>query len=379
MLLLHLADLHLGWEPSGWPPDRAGERRRRRDALLPRAVAVALERDVDAVVIAGDLFETFDPPAPLVEFALRELRRLTEAGVALVTLPGNHDEITYAASLYRRRADDWPGLLISNPWPAHVGTLELGGTALHLYGLAYTGGLTPAGTPLRDFPRLDAAGVHLATFHGTLGLPPGGERSLPLDADALGAAGYDYIALGHVHRPLRREFPAGPAVYSGCNAGKGFDDPGVPFWTLVHLEPGRARVEEVPADIQPVRDDAVDVTPLEDEADLDAAIAALADADAVQRIRLTGALHLPGLQVEALAVRHAERFFHLEVRDHTASVAPELLQRWARERTIRGAFVARMQRALEAAEDDAARARVQRALRYGVAALQGAGLPEAPG
>ncbi|MEW6046680.1 MAG: hypothetical protein AB1609_09395 [Bacillota bacterium] len=122
--LLQLADLHLGWAPGYMDEPRRAERRRRRDELLRRAV---------------------------------------------VTVPGNHDEITYADSVYRERARDWPGVLVQNPVPEHVSTLSVAGIPVHVYSLAYTGGLTPTRSALARFPRIGEPGFHLGAFHGTLG------------------------------------------------------------------------------------------------------------------------------------------------------------------------------------------------------------------
>jgi len=366
--VLHLADLHLGWQPARWPRARAERRRDRRDAVLERAVDVGLEAGVDAVVVVGDLFETFDPPEPLVERALVQLRRLVTAGVRLVTVPGNHDELTYGASVYRRRREDWPGVLVTNPLPAEVARLDVAGEVLHVVSLAYTGGVTPASAPLRDFPRSGEPGFHLAAFHGTLGLPAD-DRSLPLDEGALASAGYHYVALGHLHRPYRRELRSGPAVYAGCLEGKGFDDPGVPFLTLASWDGAAARIEEIPFDVQPIRDTVVDVTQVREPRELDDVIESMADPDAIQRVRLTGALHLPPVDAAALEARHEGAFFHLEIDDRTAAIAPDLVERWAAEPTIRGAFAERMQRLLQGADEDHRRT-VERALRFGVAALQ---------
>lgn len=371
MRLLHLADLHLGWEPSGWPAFDAAARRERRDGFLERVVDLALTERPDMVVIAGDLFETFDPPAPVVEEVFRQLRRLEAAGVRTVTVPGNHDEITYASSVYRTRANEWPGLLVTRPLPGHVASFEVDEDHVHLYGMAYTGGITLATRPLRDFPHTGEPGVHIAVFHGTLGLPAHGERSLPIDEAALAAAGYDYVALGHIHRPSRRMLPSGPAVYPGCNEGKGFDDPGVPFLTFANWEGGHAKVEEIPIAVQAIRSTDLDLTLMKDADDVDDALSALADEDAIQRVRLTGASHLPDLDLERLHARHAAGFDHLVIDDAAVAIAPDLVRRWAAEPTIRGAFVARMERRLQQAEDEGERAVLERALRYGVGALQG--------
>lgn len=369
--ILHLADLHLGWRPAFMPHDKAEERRRRRDALLERAVDLALDRrhGIDIVVIAGDLFETHRPEEPLVASAMAQLRRLEQGGVPVVTVPGNHDEITYPNSAYQNHREDWPGLLVTNPNPAHVATLTVQGTVVHLYSLAYTGGITQTQPPVNRFPRIDEPGVHLAVFHGTLG-DWGGDRSLPLDPAALGQAGYDYVALGHIHNPGEVRLGKGLAVYPGAVEGKGFDDPGTGQFTIACIDPGGVKLERVPAGAQPVVVHDLDVSAMADAAQVTAAVAALADPGAIVRVRLTGSA--PDLlNAEAIQAHCAHHFFYLDVVDETDSLSPQRLDRWAEERTILGEFIRRMRRRLEAEQDPGERAVLEQALRRGVQAMLG--------
>ena len=370
--MLHLADLHLGWTPRDWPTERARRRRTRRDRVLERAVEYALDHEIHLVVIAGDLFETYAPPADLVHSSIAQLRRLDDAGVTVVTVPGNHDELTYPDSVYRAHAERWPGVLVTSPTPQRLGPIPTLGGDVAIVSLAYVGGVTPARSPLNDFPDRAGGIPHVAAFHGTLGSGLG-ERSLPLDAQALGSKGYDYVALGHIHKPAVARLGSTPAVYPGCVEGKGFDDPGVPSWTVVTLGAGDARIEHVPVDIQTIDDLELDVTQFDTVDEIRERIQARQDADAIQRVTLTGSLHVADLDPDALAAEFAPHFFHFELRDRTTSVAAELLERWAQEPTVRGAFVQRMRERLEAAASDDERTTIVRALRYGVRALQGSG------
>lgn len=377
--LLHLADLHLGWTPRGLPGDLATNVRRRRDALLGQAVDVALAERVDLVVIAGDLFESYQPEAALVAATLAQLRRLTSAGIALITVPGNHDELTYARSVYRREGARWPGVLVTRPDPGPVADLRLAGERVQVTSLAYVGGVTPTLAPLRVFPR-EAGGVALAVFHGTLvgahvrpGDPFGGGRSLPLDQRALGDAGFAYVALGHLHVP--QEVPlagGGLAVYPGCVGGKGPGDEGAAHWTLAELGSGAARTRRIVGDVAPVWTRAVDVGTFDDVDALAGHVRGLGTADTWARVRLVGALAFE-VDPEALAERAGDAFLHLEVEDATTSIAPVLLDRWATQPTVRGEFVRRLRARLEAADDERERAVVSRALRRGLHALAGDG------
>ena len=364
---LHLADLHLGWSPTRLEGAKRREHRARRDDVLRRAVDFALEERLDLVVIAGDLFETHKPAEPLAHATLSELRRLTSAGVALVTTPGNHDEVTYADSVYHALKDEWPGVLVMNPTPEHVATFNLKGESVYIYSLAYTGGVTPAHEPLADFPHTGEPGVHIAAFHGTLG--SGDARSLPLQRAALERAGYDYVALGHIHLPSVTTLGRTPVVYSGCNEGKGFDDPGVPYWTVVEVEGGRATPKQVPCDVQPIRVLDLDMTALESPEEVEARVSAHAHADTMMRVRLTGSLHFD-YDPDSLEARFASAFYHFEVRDESEALSDALLASWASQRTVLGTFVAQVQAQLGQTESEAERQHLNRTLRYGVRALR---------
>lgn len=86
-----------------------------RDSLLERAVDYACDpaHGIDLVILAGDLFETHQPDAALTGRVIAALERLP---MPLLTTPGNHDEITYAQSVYRRAR--WPGILVTRATPS---------------------------------------------------------------------------------------------------------------------------------------------------------------------------------------------------------------------------------------------------------------------
>lgn len=90
-------------------------------------------------------------------------------------------------------------------------------------------------------------------------------------------------------------------------------------------------------------------------------------ADDLYRIRLTGETGEAGADPGALETALAGRFYALEVRDCTR-VAADV---WARagEDSLRGLFLRELRARWDAAEDDAARDAVVRAVRFGLAAL----------
>ncbi|MGW7452868.1 exonuclease SbcCD subunit D [Streptomyces sp. NPDC054787] len=85
MRILHTSDWHLG---------RAFHRVNllgAQAAFLDHLVATVREREVDAVLVAGDIYDRAVPPLPAVELYDRALHRLADLGVPTVMISGNHD------------------------------------------------------------------------------------------------------------------------------------------------------------------------------------------------------------------------------------------------------------------------------------------------
>jgi DNA repair protein SbcD/Mre11 len=85
MRILHTGDWHIGKKLGRI--DRAVE----AEAVLDEVVAIAGDEDVDAVLVAGDLFDRAAPPLPYLSLVLESLRRLASDGRQVVVIPGNHD------------------------------------------------------------------------------------------------------------------------------------------------------------------------------------------------------------------------------------------------------------------------------------------------
>ena len=87
MRILHTSDWHLGQHFMG--KSRQAEHQQLIDWLLLQVDAHA----VDAVLIAGDIFDTGTPPSYARELYSQLVVRLHGAGVALLLLGGNHDSV----------------------------------------------------------------------------------------------------------------------------------------------------------------------------------------------------------------------------------------------------------------------------------------------
>ena len=104
MRILHTADWQLGFR-AGQAGDRAEAVRAERLRAVERLVALALELEVDAVLVAGDVFERQDVDENVLMGVIEQLNLLAPVPVAL--LPGNHDPYV-VGGVWTRSA--WAGL-----------------------------------------------------------------------------------------------------------------------------------------------------------------------------------------------------------------------------------------------------------------------------
>jgi len=371
--LLHLADLHLGWEPKYLSGDKKLDRRKRRDEVLKKAVDFAVDpcNEIHGVLIVGDLFERYNPEKVLVDAVILQLERLTSAGIFLLTVPGNHDEITYNDSVYREEGHRWPGYLVTNPMPKKVLTKTINETTVHFYSLAYTGGLTFPGK-ISEYPTVAEEGLHIACFHGSLdweGIP---DRSLPLTSKKLGNAGYHYIALGHYHVPLVKTIGSGKGVYPGALEFKSFHDRGTGALTIAEIDEKNIKVLKHRINIQHHQEKKLDLSGVESLEELFERLKEEQNEDLFIKIRLTGT---PGFSIndKELEERLAPYFYYVEVENEAHYFSDDFLERIIKEPTIRGIFAKGMKERAEEAASEEERAIIKQGLLEGLAVIEGRG------
>lgn len=274
MRFLHTSDWHVG------KPLRNVRRDAEYVAALEEVRDIARRAEVDAVLIAGDVFDSAVPPPEAERVVFHFFTELVSAGIPAIVIAGNHD--------HPRRMNAYAPLL------QHVGIHMLGepvpadeGGVIRLANRAETETATIAALPwvserkVRDFESLMEEGKHIEQYadgvsamlshlagafrpdtvnllvahllieDAKVGGPESGERPLhmgqayvvkrqrlPQDAQ--------YIALGHVHMP--QEAVLANAYYSGsllqCDFGEAGQQKRV---NIIDAAPGKkAKVEFAP-------------------------------------------------------------------------------------------------------------------------------------
>lgn len=339
--LLHVADVHLDAPLGGFGREADARRAETLDAF--RALPdTAEEQRVDAVLIAGDLFDRPRPSEATIIAVRETVRRLAEREIPLFAVPGNHDARALNPGLY-------PGALagataFAAPRFGSPARVALEGPDLLVYGVAYDA--AEEADPLSTFRRLDdAEALHVVLLHGSIPGAPHweGGSSLSLPLDRLAALEADYVALGDLHRFRGPEELEGlPAAYPGSFAAVDFTETGLHGALLVDLEPGAAPgIRRLGSGVREVADPVrVDVSGCADDREVADAVFALVGDDAFPVVTLEGEPVYP-LDPDAVGTMLEERAGAAMLRDESRFFAADRLAELARRNTIVG-HVARL-------------------------------------
>ena len=267
--MLHTSDWHLGRSL------HRADLRAAQSAFLDHLVDVARAEKVDAVLVAGDVYDRAVPPVDAVELCEDALLRLHDTGASIVLISGNHDSarrLGFGGGLLEKAGVHLrtrPGAL------ARPVVLEDAHGPVAVYGVPYlepdaVRGELPQAQAGPDLPRghagvlghavaciradAEARGIRrrVVMAHGwvTGGAASESERDITVGgvgqvpAELFG--GFGYVALGHLHGQqtvaphLRYSGSPLPYSFSEASHRKG-------SW-LVELDgAGTAHVEQVPA------------------------------------------------------------------------------------------------------------------------------------
>ncbi|MCS5694518.1 exonuclease SbcCD subunit D [Desulfofundulus thermocisternus] len=273
--ILHTSDWHLG-------KTLGGHRRwDEQEQFIEEIALIAREERVHLVLLAGDVFDTENPPARAEELYFEALARLAVEGRQVVVIAGNHDQpgrlaapaplavrqgvhilgwpgdvlppgpglLASGPSLLVLQGPDWPwpAVVLALPYPSEARLGELLAPTLEEaeHQAAYSRRVAAFLKQLAGHCRPEAVNLAVSHLYMYGGQISDSERTLSLggaysvDPGTLPAE-LQYVALGHLHRP--QEVPGAPVPcrYSGSPLAYSFSEAGqAKGVVLVEAQPGR--------------------------------------------------------------------------------------------------------------------------------------------
>ena len=193
-------------------------------------ITVALEEKVDAVLIAGDIYDSEDKSLR-AQFKFRDgLKKLSAAGIPSFIVHGNHDPLNGWAATLR-----WPDNVHVFPSEPACLPLEKDGVKVaNIYGVSYPRREIKENLATR-FPEADRSLPCIALLHSNVGGNAEHANYAPCSIEDLSALGMNYWALGHVHTYKKMGLPRYPIVYPGCSQGRNPSETGEKGCCLVTI------------------------------------------------------------------------------------------------------------------------------------------------
>lgn len=242
---IHTADIHLDSPLKGLethedaPVDEIrGATRRALDNLID----LAIEEEINFVLIAGDLYDGDWKDYNTGLFFVRQMSRLGKAGIKVFIISGNHDAVNQITKTMPLPDNV---TLFSHKKPQSVKLDDIG---VMIHGQSYASRAVTENLVLQ-YPQHNSNNFNIGLLHTSLTGREGHENYAPCTLDDLKSKGYDYWALGHVHkREIVSEDPW--IIFPGNVQGRHIKETGAKGATLVTVEDGRIiAVEEHALDV----------------------------------------------------------------------------------------------------------------------------------
>jgi len=245
---IHCADIHLGAPVRGSGKMPRNLRETLRDApaeAFAKIVAAAIHREVDAVIVAGDLFDATDRNLRAHVRLRTELTRLDDADIDCFVACGNHDPLGGLSGGVRLpdSVRVFGSKVESHP------ILRDGLEIARVYGVSYEKNAVRRNLA-QEFPRQPDGPFNIAVLHANVGDRERHGRYAPCKLRDLTDTRFDYWALGHVHTRETLNSQSPVVHYPGNPQALHTREPGARGATLVQVsDSGAVELEPIWTDV----------------------------------------------------------------------------------------------------------------------------------
>ena len=288
-------------------------------------VRVAAEEGVEAILIAGDLFDGARVTKSTENYVLDLIA--SHPMIDFYYLSGNHDQGSTLANAAQL--------------PANLYTFGKLWSTYRRGNVTITG----AAVPDADTLSLNAEDINIVLLHGQERRSAGVAGEDIIHLGRFKNKNIDYAALGHIHEHRVMRLDArGVAAYSGCLEGRGFDECGIKGYVLLTIEESHVSHRFVPFATRTLHTVECDATGFTSGLDLEERmLASVADIPAKDMVKVVLVGTSPAeatLDLTHLRGVLAERFYFAKVKNETRlSINAE---DYAHDISLKGEFVRRV-------------------------------------
>ena len=203
-------------------------------------IELCLAEQVDALLLAGDLYDGDQTSMKTARFLADQIRRLHAAGIQVFIVRGNHDAL---AKISKELEFPDTVKVFGGRAEAVRATARACAQDVFVHGISFANQHAPESLLPKYKPPVGGA-INIALMHTSLDGSPGHDRYAPCRSAELDQAGFEYWALGHIHKRsvLRNK---STIVMPGMPQGRDINEAGAKSATLVTIMDDRSvHVEE---------------------------------------------------------------------------------------------------------------------------------------
>lgn len=253
MKFVHLADLHLDAKfdslssIDGLPQKRRLEQRK----ALKDVVEYIKENDIKLFLISGDLYEQNYIRKSSIEYVNKLFEEIPDTQIFIA--PGNHDP--YIKNSFYSTYTWSKNVHIFNE---NIEKIDF--EDVHIYGFGFTDFYCKQ-SEIEEIKVDEPDDINILITHGSL---DGGSDDLreynPLRQSKLKQLDFNYIALGHIHKPYYNEEKNQKIFYPGSTISLGFDELGEHGVLVGDIEKDELKVEFMTMDPRQYEEKEIDIT-----------------------------------------------------------------------------------------------------------------------
>lgn len=261
MKFIHIADMHFD-SPFVNLSDKEGLgdlRRLDQRKVFKKVIQYIKENKIKYLFISGDLYEQKYIKKSTIEYINNLFKEITDTKIFIA--PGNHDP--YVKNSYYNKFSWNQNVKIFNSKIEKIETEDA-----NIYGFGFDD-FYCKNCGIEDIEIEDKNKLNILVIHGSLdgGTIENSEYN-PLSRKMLKEKGFDYVALGHIHKLDYNTEENQIAIYPGSTASLGFDELGPHGMIVGEFEKDKLQLEFIPLDDTEFKLQDVDVTEMNSKEEL---------------------------------------------------------------------------------------------------------------
>ena len=261
MKFVHIADMHFDtpFTNLSLKGDYGKIRRMDQREVFKKIINYIKENEIKYLFIAGDLYEHNYIRKSTIEYINQLFKQIPETKIYIT--PGNHDPYVMN-SMYRNF--EWnENVKIFTSKIEKVETEDA-----NIYGFGFDD-FYCENSNVENIILDDKNKINILITHGSINASDKMQLQYnPINKNKLKSVGFDYVALGHIHKLDYNTEENQKIIYPGSTISMGFDELGKHGFIVGNIEKEKLEIAFIPADNRKFKEIEFDISEINDEEEL---------------------------------------------------------------------------------------------------------------